>query len=68
MIYLREIFDDWLTRAAGVILALTVVLVVFTTATDLLQLYPLAGVFTFSLVRLLFVLGGGVFVGAIVGI
>lgn len=65
MIYLREIFDDWLTRSAGIILLLTIVLVVFTTVTDLLELYPLAGVFTFSLVPVLFVVGGVIFILAI---
>lgn len=65
MIYLREIFDDWLTRAAGIILALTVVLVLFTTATNLLEFSPLAGVFTFSLVPVLFVVGGVIFILAI---
>lgn len=65
MVYLREIFDDWLTRSAGIILVLTILLVIFTTVSDLLEVYPLAGVFTFSLVPVLFVLGGVIFILAI---
>jgi hypothetical protein len=63
--YLREIFDDWLTRAAGIIFILIVGLVIFNTVSDLPEKYPLFGVFNFSMVPVLFIAGGVVFVLAI---
>ncbi len=66
MRYLREIFDDWLTRAAGIIFVLIVGLVIFNTVSELPEQYPLFGVFNFSLVPILFIAGGVVFVLAIV--
>jgi len=63
--YLREIFDDWLTRAAGIIFVLIVALVIFNTVSDLPEKYPLFGVFNFSMVPVLFIAGGVVFVIAI---
>ena len=60
--YVREIFDDWLTRAAGIIFILIVGLVIFTTVSDLPEKYPLFGVFSYSLVPILFTAGGVVFV------
>ncbi len=65
MRYLREIFDDWLTRAAGIVFVLIVLLVVFNNYSDLPQKYPLFGVFNFSLVPILFVAGGVIFMFAI---
>ena len=65
MKYLREIFDDWLTRAAGIIFVLIVGLVIFNTVSDLPEKYPLFGVLNFSLVPILFIAGGVVFVLAI---
>ena len=65
MRYLREIFDDWLTRAAGIIFVLIVALVIFNTVSDLPEKYPLFGVFNFSMVPVLFIAGGVVFVLAI---
>ena len=62
MRYLREIFDDWLTRTAGIIFILIVGLVIFNTVSDLPEKYPLFGVFNFSLVPILFIAGGIVFV------
>ena len=62
MRYLREIFDDWLTRAAGIIFILIVGLVIFNTVSDLPEKYPLFGVFNFSMVPILFIVGGIVFV------
>ena len=41
MKYLREIFDDWLMRAAGIIFVLTVALVIFNIYSDLPEQYPL---------------------------
>ncbi|MFH1003835.1 MAG: hypothetical protein V1780_06820 [Chloroflexota bacterium] len=62
---LREIFDDWLTQAAGIISILIVALVVFNIYSDLPEEYPLFGVFNFSMVPVLFIAGGVVFVLAI---
>ncbi len=65
MKYLREIFDDWLTRAAGINFVLIVALVIFNVYSDLPEQYPLFGVFNFSMVPILFVAGGIIFVLAI---
>lgn len=65
MKYLREIFDDWLTRAAGINFVLIVALVIFNVFSDLPEKYPLFGVFNFSMVPILFVAGGVIFVLAI---
>ncbi len=65
MKYLREIFDDWLMRAAGINFILIVALVVFNIFSDLPEKYPLFGVFNFSMVPVLFITGGIVFMLAI---
>ncbi len=65
MKYLREIFDDWLTRAAGIVFVLIVALVVFNILSDLPEKYPLFGVFNFSMVPILFIVGGVIFILAI---
>ena len=65
MRYLREIFDDWLTRAAGIVFVLIVALVVFNMYSDLPEQYPLFGTFNFSMVPVLFIVGGVIFVLAI---
>ena len=65
MKYLREIFDDWLTRAAGIVFVLIVALVIFNIYSDLPEKYPLFGVFNFSMVPVLFIVGGIIFVLAI---
>lgn len=65
MRYLRDIFDDWLTRAAGIILVLIVALVIFNVYSDLPEKYPLFGVFNFCMVPVLFIAGGVVFILAI---
>ncbi len=65
MKYLREIFDDWLTRAAGIVFLLIVALVIFNIASDLPEKYPLFGVFNFSMVPILFIVGGVIFILAI---
>ncbi len=61
----REVFGDWLTRAAGIVFLLIVGLVVFNMASDLPEKYPLFGVLNFSLVPVLFVVGGIIFILAI---
>ena len=62
MRHFREIFDDNLTRAAGIIFILIVALVLFNIFSDLPEHYPLFGVFNFSMVPVLFIAGGIVFV------
>ncbi len=57
-----EIFDDWLSRAAGIVFVLIVGLVIFNTVSDLPEKYPLFGVFNYSLVPVLFIVGGVIFV------
>ncbi len=65
MRYLREIFDDWLMRAAGIVFALIVSLVIFNIRSNLPEQYPLFGVFNFSMVTVLFIVGGVIFILAI---
>ncbi len=65
MRYLREIFDDRLTRAAGITFVLIVALVIFNMYSDLPEQYPLFGAFNFSMVPILFIVGGVIFVLAI---
>ncbi len=61
----RELFDDWLTRAAGVVFVLIIGLVIFNVYSDLPLRYPLFGVFNFSMVPILFIAGGVIFILAI---
>jgi len=63
--YLREIFDDWLTRAGAINFALIVSFFVFNTFSDLPERHPLFGVLNFSMVPILFITGGIIFVLAI---
>ncbi len=65
MRYIREIFDDWLTIAAGIVFVLIVALVIFNLFSDLPEKYPLFGVFNFSMVPILFIVGGVIFILAI---
>ena len=62
---LRNIFDDKLTIAAGIILALIVILVIFNVYSGLPEQYPLFGVLDYTLVPVLFVAGGIIFILAI---
>jgi hypothetical protein len=62
---LRDIFDDWLTIGAGIILVLIIVLVIFNVYSGLPEQYPLFGVLDYTLVPVLFVAGGIIFVLAI---
>ncbi len=65
MRYIREIFDDRLTRAAGTVFVLIVVLVIFNMYSDIPEKYPLFGVFNFAMVPVLFIAGGVIFILAI---
>ncbi|MBI4188377.1 MAG: hypothetical protein HY529_04120, partial [Chloroflexi bacterium] len=62
---LREIFDDWLTRAAAIVFALIVGLVLFNMRSDLPETYPLFGLLNFLMVPVLFIAGGVIFIMAI---
>lgn len=63
--YIRQLFDEWLIRAAGIIFVLIIALVVFNILSDLPEEHPLFGVFNFAMVPVLFIAGGIVFVLAI---
>jgi hypothetical protein len=63
--YLRDIFNDWLTRSAGIIFILIVALIIFNSFSDLRESHPLFGVFDFLMVPILFIAGGVVFVHAV---
>jgi hypothetical protein len=66
--YLKEIFDDWLMKAAAVNFVLIVAVVLFNIFSDLPERYPLFGVILYSMVPLLFISGGIIFVLAILRI
>jgi hypothetical protein len=61
----NEIFDDWLTRAAGIVSLLILALTIFNIVSDLPEKYPMFGVFNYSMVPVLFIVGGIIFVLAI---
>ena len=63
---LRKIFDDRLTQAAGIILVIFISLVIITGFTSFPLSHPLLGVTLFGLAMFMFILGGVVFVLAIV--
>lgn len=62
---IKTVFDDWLSRSAGIIFILILALVIFNTNSDFPEEHPLFGVFNFALVPVLFIAGGIVFVIAI---
>jgi hypothetical protein len=61
----RNIFDDGITRAAGICFLLIVAVVLFNLYSDLPERYPLFGAFSFLMVPVLFIAGGIIFVLAI---
>ena len=63
---IRNIFDDWLTICAGIILVLIIAMVTFNLVSKLPIEHPLFGVLDYSLVPILFVAGGIIFLMAIV--
>jgi hypothetical protein len=63
--YLREIFDDWLTRSAFIVFVLIATSTIFNIYSPLPEQYPLFGVFNFAMVPVLFITGGIIFVLAI---
>lgn len=62
---LLQIFDDRLTRAAGLVFVLIIALVIFNRFSHLPEAYPMFGVFNYSMVPVLFVVGGIIFILAI---
>jgi hypothetical protein len=62
----KRIFDDWITRAAGIVLILIIALVIFNIYSELPEEYPLFGIINFGMVPVLFVVGGVIFIFAIV--
>lgn len=65
MRHIREIFDDWLTKAGGFVLLLMISVLAFNTFSDLPFRFPVLGMMSFTLEPLLFVIGGVIFVLAI---
>lgn len=65
MKFLRDIFSDKLTRIAGIVFVLILALVIFNIYSSLPEQYPLFGVFNFTMVPVLFITGGIIFVLAI---
>jgi Zn-dependent protease with chaperone function len=63
--FIGRIFGDWLTRSAAIIFILIIALVAFNQYSNLPEEYPLFGVLEFALLMILFVLGGIVFVRAV---
>ena len=61
----RDIFDDWLTRAAAIVFILIVILTLVNTYSDLPNQIPTLGMFVFSMIPVLFIVGGVIFVLAI---
>ena len=61
----REIFDDWLTRAAAIVCALIVAIVIFNMNSDISEKYPLLGTIIYAMVQVLFIAGGVIFIMAI---
>jgi hypothetical protein len=65
MKHFKEIFDDGITRAAGICFLLIVGVVLFNLYSKLPERYPLFGAFSFLMVPVLFIVGGIIFVLAI---
>ena len=63
--FISEVFDDWVTRSAGLVFILIMALVIFNMFSDLPEMYPFFGVFNFSMVPVLFIIGGIIFILAI---
>ena len=62
---LREIFDDWLTRAAGIVCILIITIVIFNMHSNIAEQYPVLGALIFAMVPVLFISGGVIFIMAI---
>ena len=62
---LVEIFDDWLTRAAGIVCVLIVAIVIYNMRSELSETFPVLGALVYAMVPVLFIAGGVIFVMAI---
>jgi hypothetical protein len=60
-----SIFDDWLTRAAGIVCLMIIAIVLFNMRSDLAEQNPLLGTLIFAMVPVLFIAGGVIFIMAI---
>ena len=65
MKYFRELFDDWLSRAAGIVCVLIVAIVIFNMNSNISEKYPLLGTIVYAMVPVLFIAGGVIFILAI---
>jgi hypothetical protein len=63
--HLREIFDDRITQAAGIVFVLILAVVIFNMVSDLPIKYPGLGVVSYGAVLVLFIAGGIIFVWAL---
>ena len=62
---LGEIFDDWLTRGAGIVCLLIITIVIYNMRSELAETYPLLGTLVYGMVPVFFIVGGVIFVMAI---
>ena len=60
-----EIFDDWLTRTAGIVCLLIIAVVIFNMNSEVSETYPLLGTIIYAMVPVLFLAGGVIFIVAI---
>ena len=61
----KDIFADKITIAAGIVFLLTLLMVIFNTVSSLPEDIPLLGVFSYGAVIVLFILGGIIFILAL---
>jgi TRAP-type C4-dicarboxylate transport system permease small subunit len=60
-----EMFDDWLTRAVGIVFILIVGIVVFNMRSSLAETRPFLAAVIYGMVPVLFIVGGVIYVLAI---
>ncbi len=58
----KRIFDDRITRSAGIVFVLILALVIFNLVSKTPYNHPLFGVFNFLMVPVLFIVGGIIFI------
>jgi hypothetical protein len=63
--YLKEVFDNRITMAAGIVFVLILAMVIFNTTSHLQLRYPIFGVFSYGAVVVLFIAGGIIFFWAL---
>ena len=61
----QEIFDDWLTRSAGIVCAIIIATVFYNMNSTLPDSHPVLGAMVYALVPVLFIGGGIIFMMAI---